>query len=96
VDPVSPAPRDEAGIPHIRREVARPPGSAPAEENWRGANDAKHEKLRRNTLQRRAGSLELALRQSAYGYSLIDSGGKRIEDRSDLTLDEVESWLERA
>jgi len=61
----------------------------------RGANLAKVEKLRRNRLRRRAGARGLELRHSDYGYSLIDAGRNRIEDRSDMTLDEIESWLER-
>jgi hypothetical protein len=36
------------------------------------------------------------LRHSSYGYALIDSARRRLEDRSDLTLDEVESRLERS
>ena len=92
---MSSARRDEGGVPRIRREVRVPPGGQSAEEDWRGANDAKLEKLRRNSLQRQAGGRGFELRHSAYGYALIDSARKRIEDRSDLTLDEVESWLGR-
>ena len=62
-------------------------------EDYRGANDAKAEKLRRNTLQRRATSLGLELRHSEYGYALIDSARRRIDDRGDMTLDEIESKL---
>jgi hypothetical protein len=95
VDPVSHERRDEGGIPRVRREVSVPPGSTRREERWPGANDAKSEKLRGRSLQRRAGAQGLQLRHSEYGYALIDSAGKPVKDRSDLTLDEVESWLER-
>lgn len=87
------ASRPEGGVPHIRRAL---PATPHREETWLGANEDKLTKLRRNRLQRRAGARGLQLRHSAYGYALIDSGGKRIEERSDMTLDEIESWLERA
>jgi hypothetical protein len=92
---VSPAGRDEGGIRRIRRGVAVPPGGLAAEESWPGANEAKVEKLRRGSLQRRAGARGFELRHSAYGYALIDSARTRVEGRSDLSLDEVESWLDR-
>ena len=92
---MSPARRDESGIPHARQVLAAPPGGVSAEEGWHGANEAKAEKLRRSGLQRRARKRGLEIRQSAYGYALIDAARKHIEDRSDMTLDEVESWLER-
>jgi hypothetical protein len=95
VDPVTFARRDEGGIPRTRRGLPPPTGSASAEERWPGANEAKVEKLRGRSLQRRAGTQGLELRHSAYGYALIDSARKRIDDRNDMTLDEVESWLER-
>jgi hypothetical protein len=53
------------------------------------ANKEMTEKLRRNGLRRLARSHGLELRQSSYGYSLIDSERKRVDDRNDLTLDEV-------
>jgi len=87
--------REESGIPRGHERVVVPPGGSRAGEDWRGANDEKGEKLRRNALQRRAGSRGLELRHTAYGYSLIDAGRQRVEDRSDMTLDEIESWLER-
>jgi hypothetical protein len=88
--------REEGGIPRYRGPVAPGRRGATPEETWPGANTDKLEKLRRNRLQRRAGSRGLELRHSAYGYALIDASRKRIEERSDMTLDEVESWLERA
>jgi hypothetical protein len=94
VDPVNPGRRDEGGVPRGHQRIALSPGGAPVED-WRGANDAKSEKLLLNSLQRRVRARGLELRHSAYGYALIDSGRKHIEDRSDMTLDEVQSWLER-
>jgi hypothetical protein len=94
VDPVSPERRGEGGIPR-GRGVSAPLGSASREERWPGANEAKAEKLRVRSLQRRAGACGFGLRHSDYGYALIDSTRKRIEDRSDMTLDEVESLLDR-
>ena len=88
-------PRQEGGIPHSRRTLAPTLASAAAEENWSGANDAKAEKLRRHTLQRRARTHGLQLRHSSYGYALVDTARKRVEDRDDMSLDEVESWLNR-
>ena len=87
---------NEGGVPRTRRTISAPPGTASGEESWPGANDAKTEKLRGRSLQRRAGARGLGLRHSAYGYALIDSTHQRIENRNDMTLDEVESWLDRA
>ena len=85
----------EDGIPRIRRAVNAPPGSTSREERWPGANEAKVEKLRGRRLQRQAGARGLELRHSADGYALIDSARKRVDDRSDMTLAEVEAWLKR-
>lgn len=93
---MSTARREEGGIPRSRGPLAPGRLGKTPEETWPGANTAKLEKLRRNRLQRRAGSSGLELRYSAYGYALIDAARKRVGDRSDMTLDEVESWLERA
>jgi hypothetical protein len=95
VDPVTTSRREDGGIPRRQRQVVVPPGSPSTEEDWRDANQAKGEKLRRKNLQRLAGARGLELRHSAYGYALIDSARQRIEDRSDMTLDEIESCLER-
>ena len=88
-------PRHEGGIPHARRTLAASPVHARADERWSGANDAKVEKLRRNDLQRRARTCGLQLRHSAYGYALVDTARKRVDDRSDMSLDEVEKQLAR-
>lgn len=94
---MSPGRREDGGLPRVHQRLgAPPPGSPPTEEDWRGANEAKLEKLRRNEVVRRARTRGLELRHSDYGYALIDPARKRIEDRSDMTLDEVESWLDKA
>jgi hypothetical protein len=85
----------EGGIPRRRERLSVPPGAASRDESWPGANDAKHEKLRRNNLQRRARAQGFELRQSDAGYALLDAARKRIDDRSDMTLKEVESCLAR-
>jgi hypothetical protein len=93
---VSPAPNTEGGVPRRRGQVNVPPGGASREENWRGANDAKTEKLRRNNLQRRARALGLELRESDYGYALIDTTRKPVDGRNDLSLSEVDKHLARS
>jgi hypothetical protein len=65
------------------------------EERWAGANEEKAVKLLVRNLKRRAGAQGLQLRHSDHGYALVDTAHKRVQDRSDLTLAEVESWLER-
>ena len=92
---MSPPRHDEGGITRIRRTLLVPPGGAPSDEDWRGANDAKAETLRRNALQRRARTRGLQLRHSAYGYALINSAHRPVDDRNNMTLDEIESCLER-
>jgi hypothetical protein len=88
--------RDEGGVPRSHRALVVPPGGASREENWHGADEARVDKLRHKSLQRRARACGLELRHSAYGYALIDSARKRVDERSDLSLDEIESVLERA
>jgi hypothetical protein len=85
----------DGGIPRRRERLSVPAGEASRQENWRGANEAKQEKLRRNHLQRRARARGLELRHSAYGYALHDPERGRIDDRNDMTLEEVESCLAR-
>jgi hypothetical protein len=82
----------DPGIPRSQLRLPPAPG-AETKADWRGANDAKVEKLRRHTLDRRAHSQGLELRHSAYGYALIDAARQPIEGRHDLSLDEVESRL---
>jgi hypothetical protein len=88
------APQDGA-IPRRRERLSVPAGEASRNESWLGANEAKQDKLRRNSLQRLARAQGLELRHSAYGYALLDLAHKRIDDRSDMTLEEVESCLAR-
>jgi hypothetical protein len=57
------------------------------------ANKEMSEKLRRDALRRRARTRGLELRQSSYGYALIDSERQRLDGRNDLTLDEVAARL---
>jgi hypothetical protein len=96
VDSVSSAGRHDGGIPRGHLRLVRPPGSPSTEEDLRGANEAKVEKLRRNDVQRRARTRGLELRHSAYGYALIDSARRPVDDRNDMSLDEVELWLDQA
>lgn len=70
-----------------------PAKGASSDEDWRGANEAKTDKLRRSNLQRQARARGLELRHSAYGYSLVDRAHERVDGRNDLTLDDVESRL---
>jgi len=92
---VSTARHEDRGIPHIRRAVPGPAGSASREESWPGANEAKAEKLGVRSLKRQAGAQGLQLRHSDYGYALIDSA-RRPVNGINMTLAEVEAWLGRA
>ena len=92
---MSTARQEDRGIPRIRRAVPGPAGAASREESWRGANEAKAEKLGVRSLKREAGAQGLELRHSDYGYALIDSA-RRPVDGNNMTLAEVESWLKRA
>jgi hypothetical protein len=85
----------EGGIPRRRERLSVPVGEASRHESWAGANEAKQQKLRRNKLQRIARAQGLELRHSAYGYALLDSARKQIDERNDMTLEEVESCLAR-
>lgn len=82
------------GIPHTRRALGVPPGGASTEEDWSGANAEKADKLKGRSLERRARAQGIELRHSASGYALVDAARKPIDDRHDMTLDEVEAWLE--
>ena len=79
-----------------RRERLPPAPGAETAKDWRGANDAKSEKLKRHRLQRNARALGFELRHSAYGYALIDAKRQPIEGRHDMSLSEVESTLARS
>ena len=86
----------DGGIPRGHQRLIAPPGSPTIEEDWHGANDAKMEKLRRNNVQRRARSRGLQLRHSNYGYALIDSARQPVDHRSNMSLEDVEVWLDKA
>lgn len=73
-----------------------PLGGASREERWPGANEAKAVKLGVRSLKRQAAAQGLQLRHSDSGYALIDSARKPVNDRNNMTLAEVESWLGRA
>jgi hypothetical protein len=88
--------RHDEGIPRGRQRPAASPISAATVEDFSGANEAKMEKLQRNSLQRLARTRGLELRHSDAGYALIDTARKRVDDRSNMSLDEVESWLDQA
>jgi hypothetical protein len=57
------------------------------------ANKLRTTRLQHNDLRRRARRFGLELRHSDYGYSLIDGDRRRVDDRNDLTLDEVAKHL---
>lgn len=84
------------GIPRARGGVTVPLGGASREESWPGATEAKAEKLGVRSLKRQAAAQGLQLRHSDSGYALIDSARKPVNDRNNMTLAEVESWLGRA
>lgn len=85
-----------ANVPRARRGVSAPVGGSSREESWPTANEEKAEKLLVRSLKRRAGAQGLEIRHSDYGYALIDSGHKHVEDRNDMTLAEIEVALDRA
>jgi hypothetical protein len=87
--------RQDGGIPRRRERLSVPAGEASRDESWPGANEAKQQTLLRNSLQRLARARGLELRHSAYGYALLDRARKPIDDRNDMTLEEVESCLVR-
>ena len=92
---MSPARRNEDGVPRSRMALPPPPGGASREESWPGANEAKAEKLGVRSLKRQAGAQGLQLRHSDYGYALIDSARMPVKGNN-MTLAEVEAWLGRA
>ena len=93
---MSTGPREDGGVPRVRRALPRPTGGARPQEEWSGANKEKTDKLRHRSLQRRARAQGIELRHSDNGYALIDSGRKRIDERDDMSLDEIEKWLAKA
>lgn len=85
-------------MPAERKRTIRSPHAADSwsSEDGRLANAAKQETLQRRLLERQARARGLELRHTAYGYALIDGARNRIDDRNDLTLADVESWLGRS
>jgi hypothetical protein len=83
------------GVPRAQRRIVSPPGSPARDEIWPGANDAKDEKLMLRKLKREAQARGFKIRHSDQGFALIDTSGKRVDDRGDLTLREVKSRLKR-
>ena len=90
---MSPVPRNEDGVPRSRTVLTPPPGGVSREESWSGANEAKAEKLGVRSLKRSAAAQGLELRHSDSGYALIGSARKPVNGNN-MTLAEVESWLE--
>ena len=88
--------RHDGGLPRATGRLSTSSSGAPAKESWPGANEEKAEKLRVKSLKRRATAQGFALRHSAYGYALIDSAHKPVEDRNDMSLREIDSCLKRA
>jgi hypothetical protein len=78
------------------RRVAALPGRAGEKEQWLGANEAKVEKLRARSVQRRASAGGYQLRHSDYGYALFDTARKSVNGRNDMSVKEIESWLNTA
>lgn len=93
---MSSAGRYDGGIPRGHQRFAAPPRNASTVEDFSGANEAKAEKLQRSSLQRRARTRGLELRHSDAGYALINSARDRVDGRNNMSLDEVESWLDQA
>ena len=93
---MSPLRRKEDGVPRSRTVLSPLPGGVSREESWPGANEAKAEKLGAKSLKRSAAAQGLQLRHSDSGYALINSARKPVNDRNNMTLAEVESWLGRA
>lgn len=79
-------------MPRATRKLSAPSGR---EESWAGANQEKAERLGVRSLKRRADAQGFELRHSDSGYALIDSARKPVNERNDMTLVEVETWLNR-
>jgi hypothetical protein len=84
------SPEQSPSRPNRRRVAAR----ATDEFDAAAANSEMAHKLQRNALRRKARAQGLELRHSAYGYSLVDLARKRVDDRNDLTLEEVAAHLD--
>ena len=82
----------DGGVPRATRKL---PAASGREVSWTGANQEKAEKLGVRSLKRRADAQGFELRHSDSGYALIDSARKPVDQRNDMTLVEVETWLDR-
>ena len=82
--------RNDGGIPF---KIGAIPGGPRREETWAGAGAAKDEKLRVQKARRLADAAGLEVRHSDRGYSLIGADRKSVNDRNDMSLKEIESWL---
>lgn len=87
------SPANSDGVPRATLRLVELPGSTMPEETWPGANQAKDEKLRLRSLQRRAREGGYELRHSDYGYALVDSARKSVDGRHDMSLREIASFL---
>ena len=74
---------------------AMPPGEAPRDESWPGANEAKKESCGETTSNGAPARRASSFATRSNGYALLDSAHKRVDDRGDMTLTEVESCLKR-
>ena len=86
--------RHDGGLPRATRKVST--SSTSGVESWVGANEDKAVRLRLKGLQRRAGAQGLQLRHSAYGYALFDTTRNLVNDRNDMSLSEIDTWLKRS
>jgi len=94
---VSPSPDHRTdGVPRATVRLSTLPGKKPVEEQWAGANQARDEKLRERSLQRRASDSGYELRHSDHGYALIDPARKTVDGRRDLSLKDAASLLDVA
>lgn len=91
---MSPERRPEGGPGVVRKVVALPPRAHV--ETWAGANEAKDEKLRVRSLNRRADAGGFQLRHSDRGWALMDAERKPVGGRIDNSLKELESLLTAA
>jgi hypothetical protein len=90
MDPVNSGNRSDGGIPF---KIGALPGGRRREETWVGANQAKDETLRLRSVRRRAGGDGIEIRHSDYGYAVIGTDRKSVNGRNDMSLKEIEAWL---
>ena len=93
MDPMRSDNRSDGGLP---LKVGAIPGGARAEETWVGANAAADETLLLRSVRRRAAAEGVEIRHSDYGYALIGTDRKFVDGRNDMSLKEIEKWLNAA